>query len=128
MSTYQRPLEPWGPVVPDQQIKPPVRFIRDNFQGTGQDSHTLAPAQDPAMWEALTNVMPITKGVIERRWGFTQLATGLGAANRIYTFQRDSDGLRTLVATGPGTASAFGEDGTPLGSIFSPYWLLPFVP
>lgn len=73
MSTYQKPLQPWDPITQDLQPKPPIRYIRDNFQGTGQDSHTLPPTQDPSMWQALTNVQPITKGVIERRWGYTLL-------------------------------------------------------
>lgn len=124
MSLYQRPLQPWDPIVQDQQIKPPVRFIRDNFQGTGQDSHTQPPAQDPSMWQALTNVQPITKGVIERRWGFNQFASGLDASiNRLYSFQRDSDGLRTILATGINNIQAIYENGTIYNSnVYTPQY------
>jgi len=121
MSTYQRPLQPWDPIVQDQQIKPPIRYIRDNFQGTGQDSHTQPPAQDASMWQALTNIQPITKGVIERRWGFVPFATGLNAtANRLVSFQRDSDGLRTILTQGAGQVEAFGEDGSFYTNVFNP--------
>lgn len=129
MATYQRPLQPWDPVNQDQQIKPPIRYVRDNFQGTGQDSHTSPPAQDPAMWQALTNVQPITRGVIERRWGYTALAAGVATAtNRLYSFQRDSDGLRTILSVGPGAASAYYENGNSYASsFFTPNTSVPFV-
>lgn len=115
MPTYQRPLKPWDPVIPDQKLEGPSRYLRDNFQGSGQDSHTQAPAQDPVMWQALTNAMPITKGVIERRWGYTQFATPT-AAKRLFNFQRDSDGLRVILATGGTAPQAFTELGASYNS------------
>lgn len=120
MTTYQRPLQPWDPLVPDQQPKPPIRYVRDNFNGTGQDSHTQPPAQDPAMWQALTNVQPITKGVIEPRWGYNQLAALTGTPNRLYNFQSDALGTRSILSVGS-TINAFNENGTTYrASLFNP--------
>jgi hypothetical protein len=121
MSTYQRPVQPFDPVIPDAQPKPPIRYVRDNFQATGQDSHTQPPAQDSTMWQSLMNVMPITKGVLERRWGFLPFATGVPAsASRLTSFQRDSDGLRTILAQGTGQVQAYTEDGISYSTVFAP--------
>lgn len=72
------------------------------------------------MWQALTNVQPITKGVIERRWGFAPLTSSVNtSANRLFSFQRDSDGLRTLLAQGPGRIQAFTEQGNFYSNVFN---------
>ena len=70
MSWYSTPIQPLDPVVISQQPKPPVRYMRDNFAGTGQNSYIKPPAQDQSMWQSLFNVMPITQGVLNQRWGY----------------------------------------------------------
>jgi hypothetical protein len=78
MSWYSTPLQPLDPVVVSQQPKPPFRYLRDNFAATGQNSYVKAPAQDQSMWQALTNIMPITQGVLNPRWGYEVFATSPG--------------------------------------------------
>ena len=76
MSWYSSPIQPLDPVIQSQTPKPPIRYMRDNFAGTGQNSYVLPPAQDQSMWQALTNVMPITQGVLNPRWGY-DIFTGI---------------------------------------------------
>lgn len=72
MSWYSSPIQPIDPVVQSQTPKPPIRFMRDNFASTGQNSFTRPPAQDQSMWESLLNVQPITQGILNQRWGYDQ--------------------------------------------------------
>jgi hypothetical protein len=74
MSWYSTPLQPLDPVVQSQTPKPPIRFIRDNFAGTGQNSYIKPPAQDQSMWQSLLNVQPITQGILNQRWGYLNFA------------------------------------------------------
>lgn len=116
MSWYSRPIQPIDPIVVSGQPKPSFRYVRDNFAGTGQNSHDIPPTQDQAMWQALTNVQPITKGVLERRWGYTQFA-GFGAfTNRLYSYQSDALGTRAILTTGPFGVSANTESGASYNS------------
>lgn len=124
MAWYNRPIQPIDPVVVSQQPKPSVRYVRDNFAGTGQDSHTIAPAQDQAMWQSLVNVQPITKAVIERRWGYNQFAPLSVPFNRLYNFQSDSTGNRQIIAAGLPNIEAFNENGT----IYNPSIFVPAAP
>jgi hypothetical protein len=77
MSWYSSPLQPLDPVVQSQVPKPPIRYMRDNFQGTGQNSYFQAPAQDQSMWQSLLNVQPITQGILNQRWGYGAFVSNL---------------------------------------------------
>lgn len=122
MSWYSSPIQPFDPVVASQQPKPPFRYMRDNFTGTGQNSYVQPPAQDQSMWQALTNVQPITQGILNQRWGYNQFASlSAGAPNRLYNFQSDALGSRYLIAAGPGSVQVFNEAGTQqINGLFTP--------
>jgi hypothetical protein len=196
MSWYSSPIQPLDPVVVSQTPKPPIRYMRDNFSATGQNSYVKPPAQDQSMWQALTNVMPITQGILNQRWGYgifiadlpiigitylnpagsatvgvsstvgltpgqtitiignsnshfngtfviasiingtafsiffsfasNQSGTGgvifsFPASNRLYDFQSDALGTRTIIAAGLGGITGFNENGTIYNAnIFSP--------
>lgn len=94
----------------------------DDFTGVGQDSFSTPPAQNPDMWERLTNIMPIIQKGMQRRWGYNALVNSIPSdTNHLESFQRDSDQLRTIVALGPTLVQAFLESGTPYAtSIFNP--------
>lgn len=99
------------------------RFIVDDLTDVGQDSFSSPPSQNPAMWERLTNVMPIIQKGIQRRWGYRPILTSTlpTDTNRLDSFQRDSDQLRTLIAMGPTAVQAFLESGEGYNSaIFVP--------
>lgn len=123
MTLYKRPLNPFDPVVKEGQDGGSPRYYRDDFSGSGQDSYTNPPGQDPTMWQALLNIMPISRKSLDRRWGyglFSDLSGVLPIGSiptHIYEYQRDTDGLRKLVITttstteGLGNSFAIGEDG-----------------
>jgi len=124
MSLYKRPLSPFDPIIKEGQDAGAVRYYRDDFSNSGQDSFTQPPAQDPTLWQKLFNTMPVSRKNIDRRWGyglFSDISTLVGSGivpTHVYEFQRDSDGLRKLVicttttAQGQGNSFAIGEDGT----------------
>lgn len=108
------------------------RHIRRSFYSTGQESSAKPPAQDPNAFALLKNVLPtLSSGVLQRRWGYTQMSGAAGiVARRAYEYQKDADGSRHLLATasdGTGVSSstnkivAFNEDGTVYNSsVFVP--------
>src|SRR6266404_3931710 len=112
MAWYHTPVKPYDPVIEDQQDNQSTRYYQDDFSGAGQDSRTDPPAQNQAMWEALTNVMPITRGSLRRRRGSLVFAQATQPVQRLYSYQRDTDGLRTIIGVSQNTARAFNEDGT----------------
>ncbi len=121
MTWYSTPLQPLDPVVVSQTPKPPIRYMRDNFTATGQNSYVKPPAQDQSMWQALTNVMPITQGILNQRWGYTTFAGLTLTANRLYNFQSDALGTRTIITAGLAGVTGFNENGTVYNSsIFTP--------
>lgn len=121
MSWYPRPIQPFDPVVVSQQPKPPFRYFRDNFVGTGQNSYTAAPAQDPSMWQQLTNVMPIIDGTIRGRWGYAAHTSLAQNYNRLFSFQSDNTGLRAMILAGTQLVYAVDESGQTLNSsVFVP--------
>ena len=68
MTWYSTPLQPLDPVVVSQTPKPlPIRYMRDNFTATGQNFYVRTSGPDQSMWQALTNVMPITQGILNQR-------------------------------------------------------------
>lgn len=122
MSWYSSPIQPLDPVVVSQTPKPPFRYMRDNFTATGQNSYVKAPSQDQSMWQALTNVMPITEGGISPRWGSGVFGGEVWAlSNRLYNYQSDALGTRTIITTSVNGVAGYNEDGTLYNrSIFTP--------
>lgn len=121
MAFYKQPIHPLDPVVEDDKDSGASRYFRDTFNDTGQDSHTEPPAQDPSLWESLLNVMPITRGGLDCRWGYDTFAQStLLSVNRLATFQRDTDQLRTIMEMGT-FVRALGEDGSTYNpTVFTP--------
>lgn len=121
MSWYSQPIQPIDPVVASQQPKPPFRYVRDNFAGTGQNSHTKPPAQDQSMWQSLLNVQPITQGVLNQRWGYSPFGTNTLNCNRLSNFQSDLLGTRTIIAASLNEVIGLDENGSIYNpTIFSP--------
>jgi hypothetical protein len=121
MSWYSTPIQPLDPVVVSQTPKPPIRYMRDNFAATGQNSYVKPPAQDQSMWQALTNVMPITQGILNQRWGYAQFAGLSNSPNRLYDFQSDATGTRAIIVAGLSNVMGFNENGTVYNpNIFTP--------
>lgn len=114
MAWYQTPIRPLDPVIPDDQVTQAIRYIRDSFQGTGQDSFTSPPSQNKAQWQQLLNVMPITRGSIERRRGYNTFASLSGHSAPLFMtdFQSDTSNQRNILVQSPTKISAFNEDGT----------------
>lgn len=77
MPWYRTPIQPYDPIIKDPSASPPeqgIKYLRDNFEGDGQDSNTLPPAQNQQLWQQLRNIQPITQGVLSRRWGYKLFA------------------------------------------------------
>lgn len=91
MSWYSSPIQPFDPVVVSQTPKPPIRYFRDNFTATGQNSYVKPPAQDQSLWQSLLNVQPITQGILNQRWGYNAFST---------TFQGPYNGTITTASYG----------------------------
>ena len=123
MAWYKQPIQPIDPIVKDPsgvQPEQQIRYLRDNFEGNGQDSNTEPTAQDPAQWQALTNIQPISQGVLSRRWGYQQLVTfgaGLSEIRRMYSLENNITLNRQLVYCLAGsvwTSSELGPGATPV--------------
>jgi len=121
MAWYSQPIKPFDPLNPEDAPLQPERYVRDSFFATGQDSHTQPPAQDQSQWQSLINIMPITTGSLTRRWGYDVFATPSSTANWITNFQRDSDGLRTILVSSSNNVEAFTEAGAVYNAaVFNP--------
>lgn len=118
MAFYKTPVRPFDPVLEDDKDSQASRYYRDSFDGTGQDSRTEPPAQDASMWSLLTNIQPITRGGLDARWGYLPFAVEGELDTRLYSYQRDSDLLRTIIASSGADVEVFNEDGSvyPIGS------------
>lgn len=125
MAFYKKPIQPYDPIQKEGQDGGAIRYFRNDFDHTGQNSHDTPPSQDAGQWMALTNTMPISRGNIDRRWGYFalsnlgQLSTSVNLIPKhIYSYQRDTDGLRKLIITttqpvaGQPNSLAIGEDGS----------------
>lgn len=116
------------------------RLVRNTFAMAGVDSFSDPPAQNPDMFEVLTNVVPPVQGDIDRRWGyglqtpgvFSSL-TGLPTAATIGLYQNTQSGNRQYVyAAGAQPIVATNEAGqitnpgvfTPVASPPSPVRML----
>ena len=53
------------------------RYARRTWVTCGVDNYTAPPAQNPDLFEVLTNVLPPVTGVLRRRWGTRAFAPTL---------------------------------------------------
>lgn len=107
-----------------------LRVVRNNFIGQGVDNFTQPPAQDPDMFEQLTNVQPVADNILERRWGYTLWANSpLVQSQHMYEYQSLTAGLRYILqctADGTGVKSAtnritaYSEAGANVTDVFTP--------
>src|SRR5690242_6784713 len=72
-------------------------WVRDTFAGAGQASFFKPPAQDPDLFELLTNVQPIAQGTLQRRWGYQLFASPGAAYQRGYEYQNETTLARYLL-------------------------------
>jgi hypothetical protein len=98
-------------------VKGQWRYIRSTFLLAGQDSFTTPPAQNPDLFELLTNVLPPNQQTLQRRWGYTFLNTlnvatlnnSVVPATLYYNFTLNN---RRVVWPVGNTLQATNEDGT----------------
>jgi hypothetical protein len=99
------------------------RVTRKSFWQAGQDSFTQPPAQNPDMFQALTNVEPVLQGNLQRRRGYTQFSntTPTIPFHNGYAFRSEILNLRRLVWTSSSTVVAVDENGSTISSpLFTP--------
>lgn len=88
----------------------------EDFTDVGQDSFSTPPSEDPGQWHEIYNIMPVTSGGLKRRRGYSNFLEGNGVpyglvntlVSRMFNFQRDSDGFRSIVVASGGDESAVG--------------------
>lgn len=128
MSWYKAPITPYDPIIKDPSASPPegaIRYFRDNFEGDGQDSNTLPPAQNQQLWQQLTNIQPITQGALSRRWGynligsFTTSGAALPPILRTYALQNNNTLTRQLVFCTNNGVYVSGEGPSSVTGIFN---------
>jgi hypothetical protein len=69
------------------------RFVFSNFQSSGIDQFTVAPAANPNKFLQLTNVLPAVSGGFARRWGLAPVsgASVTVAPERMFAYQAKAD-------------------------------------
>jgi hypothetical protein len=77
------------------------------------DNFAQPPSQDPDMMMQLTNIMPITNGTIQRRWGYTLWDSPSSVpTNQMYSYQSDVTQKREIILTAAQAVFAQNEDGS----------------
>lgn len=123
MPSYRWPnVETTPKRVPLKQPVPIYKYSKHNFFGCGVDNYTNPPAQDPELFEQLTNIQPITDGTIGRRWGYSLWANpGITPSQLIFDYQSDISLSRKVIATAPTFVSVYNDDGSGFqSSLFTP--------
>src|ERR1700676_4774869 len=89
-----------------------------SFYQAGQDSFTAPPAQNPDMFQALTNVEPVLQGNLQRRRGYTLFSNTAPTVpfHEGYAFRSETLNLRRLVWTSSSTVVALDETGAVVSS------------
>lgn len=119
MPLYRSPLRPYDPVL-EEPGKRRFKYIQSNFYAAGQDSFTKPFAQSQELFQALTNVMPVTEGIFRLRHGYQLFNNpGIGTIIRMYPYQNLLSGDRRLIYISGTTVDASLEDGTSLTSILT---------
>ena len=64
--------QPWLkiPLNVGEQEAALYRYARKTWQDCGVDNYTEPPAQNPDLFEMLTNILPPQTGILRRRWGY----------------------------------------------------------
>lgn len=98
------------------------QYTVESFDDAHQNSYDSAsPGQDPSSFDLLTNVMPVTRGSIDRRWGYGLFNNPSFSARRFYEYQNDSTNVRELVLTSSSAVKAITEAGVAFNTgVFSP--------
>src|SRR5712691_9277451 len=106
-----------------------LRVTRKRFYEAGQDSFTQPPAQNPDMFQALTNVEPVLQGPLKRRRGYQLMSSQSPTTpyREGYSYRNESQLLRSQVWTSPSTSTVAGnilvlnENGSAnINSLFTP--------
>lgn len=98
--------------VTSQGRTPLFRYALTGMALAGVDGNTSAPGQDPEMWELLTNIQPVTRGVLERRWGYSLWANPGSTSTQIIDYQSDITGARQVLASSTASVKAYNDDGS----------------
>lgn len=111
--------------MPESKIVPldgnTYKVQRHSFFTAGQDSFSTPPTQNTETFESLLNIMPVSTGVLNRRWGYTLFNDVSLAARRMYSYQNDTDNDRRIVLTTVTNVKSVNEDGTSHNpNIFNP--------
>jgi hypothetical protein len=114
------PLKPWDPVVEVNQPSGEIRYIRENFFGSGQESFPEPPVEDQAQFESLSNIMPVAQGTLKRRWGYSLFANPAVVSPRLFLFQKDAGLQRNIMVCSTDKIVALNEDGTTYNSQVTP--------
>jgi hypothetical protein len=109
--------------IPFELASPLFRWEQEHFTGFGMDNYSsdTAPSE---LFRTLNNIMPITSGSLDRRWGYSLFATadiGVGVPIRFTEYLNDTTGVRKLIQASATGVRALNEDGTEFRtSIFTP--------
>lgn len=96
-------------------------YLQNNFSGAGQDSYTKPFAQSQELFQSLLNVMPTQQATFRLRYGTSLFnnSLGIGAVQRLYSYQNINSGIRKLIAVAGTAVSSLNEDGTSPSSILT---------
>lgn len=107
------------------------RVTRKSFWQAGQDSFTQPPAQNPDLFQQLTNVEPPLQGNLKRRRGYQLLSNQAPASpyREGYSFRSESLALKSQVWTSTSNVLALNEDGSAnVNTLFTPSLNAAFAP
>lgn len=90
----------------------PFRYQRNSFWSAGLDTISTPPTQNPDTFMKLDNVLPVTKGTIQRRWGYNVFGTLPFSATRLVEYQSDETSVRRILLADATTIASKNEDGT----------------
>jgi hypothetical protein len=99
------------PVYPQYYQPTLFRGSRYEFYGSGVNTWTKPPAQNPEMFEKLDNCFP-GYDVIRRRWGYTSFANPGFDARRLGIYENQVTASRKIIASSTSGINAYNEDGT----------------
>lgn len=119
MPLYKSPIKPYDPVIPQEGTRN-FLYLRDSFYGEGQDSYSTPFSQNQEMFSKLTNIMPISSGVCQLRYGYTLFNNpSIGPIQHLYSYQNILSNTRKLVYVSGNSIDVSNEDGTSLSSILT---------
>src|SRR5512146_3600829 len=120
MSYYYKSWSPYNKLQPDD-VQGLLRFSRNDFETAGQRSFDNPPSEDPEAFEQLLNVLPVTRGTLQRRWGYGSFYATADVWQNGFEYQSDMDLARQLILTGGTKVVSLDEDGAVVNSaIYTP--------